>query len=170
MGILTVVFLKSLITYTDDTYSFKLSRGRKPSMVLACIPNGELSNLFGYDIIKNFKTYNYYTATDGEEYASVPIPKVEIDNGTCEQFVENYCKNKGFLKTTVELDRTSKVAYYDSRHKCIWWLTSESNQPVIRAVKSGSTARLENEILRDRFDSHNNPWSGYKELPIPEEL
>lgn len=158
------------IIYTDDNYSFKLSRGSKPSIVLACIPNGELSKLFGYDIIKNFKTYNYYTVTDGEEYASVPIPKAEIDNGTCEQFVEEYCKSKGFLKTTVELDRTSKVAYYDSRHKCIWWLTSENNKPVIRAVKSGSTARLENEILRDRFDSQNNPWCGYKELPIPEEL
>lgn len=153
--------------YTDDDYSFKLSRGPKPSMVLACIPNGELSELFGNDIIKNFKTYDYHNATEDAHFTSIPIPKEYKNKKSREKYVEDYCLNKGFSKIRVE---GNKPAYYDSEYNCIWWLTSEHKKPVIRAVKSGSSTRLFNDILKERYDSHNNLWCGYKELPIPEEF
>ena len=158
------------IIYTDDNYSFKLSRNLDPSLVLACIPNGELSNLFGFDIIKNFKTYNYYTPTDDKDFETIYIPKELTVSDQQSKYVASYCSDKGYSKVSLALDNKTKDAYYDVDHRCIWWQTSENKKPAIRAVKSGSTARLENEILRDRFDSKKQYWCGYKELPIPGEL
>lgn len=153
------------IIYTDDDYSFQLARGITPSVVLVCIPNGELSNLFNFDIIKSFKTYNYFTESDDEYFTPVIIPNEFIDDDQT-SYIERYCIDKGFVKVEIP----NKTAYYDGIHHCIWWQTSHKNRPAIKAVKSGSTARLENEILKDRYDSNNNSWYGYKELSIPPAL
>ncbi len=158
------------IIYTDDDYSFKLSRGNKPSLVLACIPNGELSNLFNNDIIKNFKTYDYYTTTDDDAFEPVIIPNTYKNKSEQQNYVDSYCIDLGYSKVTIITEGRSKDAYYDIAHRCIWWLTSHNNKPAIKAVKSGSTARLQNNILEERYDSSNNAWSGYKELPIPPAL
>lgn len=159
------------IIYTDDNYSFKLSRSDKPSLVLACIPNGELSNLFDNDIIKNFKTYSYYTEADKPCFSSKLIPAQYDTPEKRRDYVEDYCVNTlNFPKTIVETDNRSKNAYFDVVNRCLWWETSINKKPAIRAVKSGSTARLSNEILKDRFDSKNNSWIGYKHLPIPDAL
>ena len=56
------------VIYSDDGYNFKLNKNSsKPTVVVACIPNGELSFLFENNIVKNCKTYNYYDASDGCE-------------------------------------------------------------------------------------------------------
>ena len=65
--------------------------------------------------------------------------------------------------------RGLKEAYFDAAHRVIWWLTSHQNKPAIKAVKSGSTARLNNDILKERFDSNNNEWIGYIEKTIKNE-
>lgn len=159
------------IIYTDDDYSFKLSRGEKPSLVLACIPNGELSNLFDNDIIKSFKTYEYYSENDNECFAAIPIPNQYNTKRKREEYTENYCVNiLKFSKVTIETENRTKDAYFDARNRVIWWDTSLNNKKVIRAVKSGATARLSNEILAERYDSSNNNWCGYKILEIPSPL
>jgi len=158
------------IIYTDDDYSFKLSRSGKPTIVLACIPNGELSNLFDYDIIKNFKTYNYYTEQDRPEFQVHYIPAQYTDKASQQDYVLDYCTNtKHFQHMLIETDKQTKDAYFDAAHRVIWWLTSHQNKPAIKAVKSGSTARLNNDVLRERYDSTNHEWIGYIERTIHDE-
>ena len=158
------------IIYTDDNYSFKLSRDENPTIVLACIPNGELSSLFDYDIIKNFKTYNYYTEQDRSEFKVHYIPSKYKDKTSQQEYVKEFCvNNMHFQPLVIETDNRSKEAYFDAAHRVIWWLTSHQNKPAIKAVKSGSTARLNNDILKERFDSNNNEWIGYIEKTIKNE-
>lgn len=158
------------IIYTDDDYSFKLSRAGKPTIVLACIPNGELSNLFDYDIIKNFKTYNYYTEQDRPEFQVHYIPSEYKDKASQQEYVFDYCVNtKHFQHMLIETDKLTKDAYFDAAHRVIWWLTSHQNKPAVKAVKSGSTARLNNDYLKERYNSTNHEWVGYIERTIHEE-
>lgn len=158
------------IIYTDDNYSFKLSRINKPTLVLTCIPNGELSKLFDCDIIKNFKTYNYYTEQDRPEFAVHYIPDEYKDKKDQSSYVHDYCVNvKHFQYLKIATDKQLKDAYFDAVHRVIWWLTSHQNKPAIKAVKSGSTARLNNDILKERFNSKNQKWMGYIEKIIQEE-
>ncbi len=159
------------IIYTDDNYSFKLSRDSKPSLVLVCIPNGELSNLFENDIIKNFKTYSYFTEQDNSCFSAQLIPSTCNTPAKRKEYVADYCLNTmKFAQTIIETDNRTKNAYFDAVNRCLWWETSLNNKPAIRAVKSGSTARLSNEFLQDRLDSNNNPWLGYKHLSITDAL
>lgn len=153
------------IIYTDDKYSFCLSRDLFPTIILACIPNGEISKLFNFDIIENFKTYNYYTPRDGECYESIPIP-LNLLSSEENDFVEDYCLNKsGEEFTKVNINGT-KPAFYNLKTRVLWWKTSEKNMSVIRAVKSGGSVRFSNEILKNRYDSLNEPWIGYYEFTL----
>ncbi|HAH75886.1 MAG TPA: hypothetical protein DCL62_06960 [Kandleria vitulina] len=153
--------------YTDDNYSFKLSRENKPTIVLACIPNGELSELFDHDIIKNFKTYNYYTEQDHPEFKTHYIPSQYTDKKSQKKYTEDYCvRKRNFQHITIGTGKQKKDVYFDAVHRALWWLTSYQNKPAIRAIKSGSTARLNNDILKKRFDSKNHEWVGYLESTI----
>lgn len=69
----------------------------------------------------------------------------------------------------IETERTTKDAYFDAAHRVIWWLTSHQKKPAIKAVKSGSTARLDNDILKERYNSKNQEWLGYVEMTIHKE-
>lgn len=159
------------IIYTDNNYRFELSRTRYPSVVLCCIPNGEISNLFDKDIVQNFKTYDYYDVKDGEHFKPIPIPSNCTTAEQKNDFAYQYCvTEKGFMRVDIELERGSKAAYFDAPHNCYWWVTSKNNKPVIQAFKSGSSLRVWNDVLRDRFDSNNQSWQGYKEISIPEPL
>jgi hypothetical protein len=152
------------IIYTDNGYSFNLSREDYPTIVVACIPNGEISKLFDYNIIENFKTYNYYSQRDGDYYISIPIP-AGLTNSEQDQYVENYClleSDRDYTKVQIG----SKPAYLDLATRILWWKTSERNTKVIRPVKSGGSVRFSNEILKNRYDSSNRPWLGYKEFTL----
>lgn len=155
------------IIYRDDNVHFDISRttgvGGKPSLVLACIPNGELSNLFGKDLIKNFKTYKYYTATDGPQYAPIRIPSTTT-NGKV--WTETYCLGQGYAKIPIPQTRGTKDVFFDAAHNCYWTYTSENNTKMIRAIRRGDSMRLGNTELKDRFDSTNTPWAGYIEMDI----
>lgn len=154
------------IIYTDDDYSFKLSRGQTPTLVLACIPNGELSNLFDYNIIENFKTYEYYSSADGEEYKEIIIPS-EVEPF---EFADKECvERRGFSKIKVgtsgrTINSPSKIAYFDSRNRILWWYINESGKKKIKPLKGGATTRFYNYILKNRYDSTNSLWEGYKEI------
>lgn len=151
------------IIYRDDNTQFNVSRttniGGKPSIILVNIPNGELSNLFDKDIIVNFKTYKYYKESHGVQYAPVPLPK-KVKKKT--KWTERYCSQQGFSKVVVQQDRGTKDIYLDAANQCSWTLVSNS----IRAIKCGDSMRFDNSILKDRYDSQNAPWLGYKEFDI----
>ena len=152
------------IIYTDNGYSFSLSREVYPTIVVACIPNGEISKLFDYNIIENFKTYNYYSQRDGDYFISIPIP-AGLTSSEQDQFVENYClveSERDYTKVQIG----TKPAYLDLATRILWWKTSERNAKVIRPVKSGGSVRFSNEILKNRYDSLNRAWLGYKEFVL----
>lgn len=159
------------IIYTDNNYSFTLARGTYPSMVLACLPNGELSDLFDKDIIQNFKTYDYYTGKDGDCFLPHFIPKEYDTRSKRADYAKKYCiEDKGFIPVEIALERGRKQAYFDSINRCYWWVTSDNNKSVIKALKNGKTMRISNNILEKRFDSSNEPWIGYKEYQLPAPL
>ncbi len=155
------------IIYRDDNVQFDISRstniGKKASLVLVCIPNGELSNLFNKDLIVNFKTYKYYTASDGAQYTPISVPsKVKKKK----EWAEKHCLSKGYVKITIPQSRGSKDIFFDAANHCSWAYTSDNNVYKIRAILRGDSMRLNNGDLRDRFDSKNNTWTGYKEMDI----
>lgn len=151
------------IVYTDDGYSFKLSRDRFPTIVLTCIPNGTISKLFDFNIVANCKTYDYYDAKhDGEMFEPIKLTKEEKNNI---ELIDRKCLEKGFTK----LEGYGKPAYFDIKTKAVWWKTSENNTPTISAVKGGASVRYINSILKDRYDGNNEPWIGYLEWTIEKE-
>lgn len=152
------------IIYSDDGYSFKLCREKFPTIITTCIPNGEISNLFNFNIIDNFKTYDYYTEADDIYWKPYIINTNSKDNEVIKQETDSEFINKRkFIDMT---NNINKIAYYDVVKHCIWWITSHNNKKAVKAVKSGSSVRYNNEILKNRFDSQNNPWIGYKEYTI----
>lgn len=155
------------IIYRDDNVKFDISRstsiGKKPSLILACIPNGELSNLFSTDLIINFKTYKYYSKSNGTYYTPVPIPASAKDKKT---WAEKHCLSKGYIKINIPQTRGSKDIFFDAAHNCYWTYTSEDNTKMVRAIHRGDSMRLNNNDLRDRYDSRNNTWLGYIEMDI----
>ena len=153
------------IIYNDDKYSFKLSRHAFPTIITACVPNGEISKLFDFNIIDNFKTYNYYSSKDGAYYTPMYMPK-EVEKHEEAKYVEKICTEKGFIKVSIN----GKPAYFDMAKQVLWWQTSVSNQRAVAAVKNGGSVRFSNDILKHRFDDKDTPWFGYHEFKIEKEL
>lgn len=157
------------IIYHDDTHTFWLERSDKyPWMVLVCIPNWELSSLFWYNIIDNFKDYDYFSAaTDWNYYAEKKFP-VDSNDGW-ESFMDNLCcKQLGFIK--IPKEKYNKLAYYDPDKQTTWREVSRKTWKILECVKWWNTVRYNNSILKNRFDSQGNLWHGYEEYRIPEAL
>ncbi len=155
------------IIYIDTSVQFDISRttnhGHKPSLILTCIPNGELSNLFNKNLIKNFKTYKYYKESDGIQYTPVSILNTAPDK---KAWTESYCISQGYAKITIPQTRGSKDIFFDAVHNCYWTYTSDNNVKTIRAICRGDSMRLGNDELKERFDSTNSAWEGYIEIDI----
>ena len=158
------------IIYKDDGYSFSLCRAKHPTVILVCIPNGELSRLFDFNIIDNFKTYTYYKETDGPYYKSIQLPSnykdlsFEEKKAVCDQLC---VAERGYADLFSQLH---KISYYDASKNVTWVATTESKIYCLRPVKGGASVRFNNEMLRDRYDERNLPWEGYIEYTIFEEL
>lgn len=154
------------IAYADDNYSFKLCRDGKPTIITTCIPNGELSNVFDYNIIENFKTYSYYDKSEGSYYEPFKVTistddKVALKNYLDQEFVNN----RHYLDVSVS-GRGGRIAYYDPIKHCQWWFVNGKVNKEVCVLKSGSSVRYSNEILKKRYDSEGNPWNGYKTMTI----
>lgn len=148
------------IIYFDDNYTFGLNKDSDlPTIAVACIPNGKLSKLFNYDIIQNYKTYEYYSANDDVKYS----PKFFKDTKE-EQIIINEMLANGWVSSSLSINNRMKKIYIDTLNQTIWWKTSDNNKKCYKAVKSGSNMRVYNDCLKERFDSKNNPWLGYKEI------
>lgn len=150
------------IIYTDDGSQFSIARTQNEgysSIILACVPNGELSKLFGEDIIANFKTYKYFTAKDNEQLAEVPL--------NTQKELNDYVEKMKLQTISVENEHgRKKILYVDVLNHITWVYTSYNNQKCLRAIKGGNTMRLNNEMLKNRLDENDNPWLGYKEWDI----
>ena len=150
------------IIYTDDKKSFSISKssnhGKKHSLVLTCIPNGELSRLFNYNLMRNFKTYKYYNVKDGEQYKPI---EVDTSDSNIAEWVEKKCTSLGYKKEEIRQTRGLKTVFYDNINNCYWTYTSENNTKKIRAISRGDTMRYNNNDLKSRYDSSGESWDGY---------
>jgi len=152
------------IIYSDDKYTFSLARNEFPTLVLCSIPNGKLSNLFDKNIVMNFKTYEYFTEKDGADYVPITLDDKQKDD---QDVIDEIMKAKGYMKYP---HPSSKPVYFDPKTKTSWWKVSSSKKTSMEAIKSGSTMRISNEVLRDRFDSKSQSWQGYIEFDAPKPI
>lgn len=158
------------IVYRDNDYSFQLSRIKYPTMVLTCIPNGELSPLFGNNIIENFKTYAYYDEKDGAYYKPFDISGKDPKDLSTKIFTDHeFISNRGF-KDLSDDECIGKIAYYDIKKQQLWWLVHSGKKTTISAVKDGSSVRYRNECLKIRYDSQGQRWIAYEEFQVDKEL
>lgn len=159
------------IAYADDNYSFKLSRGQKPTLVTTCIPNGELSNIFDFNIIENFKTYEYYDESDGHYYKRFKVTPTFSDKASRKAYLDDEFVNKrGFVDVSVLSGRSPRIAYYDPIKHCQWWYVDGRVNKEVCVLKSGSSVRYSNDILEHRFDSSGHPWCGYTKKTVTKVL
>ena len=150
--------------YSDDNFTFRLSREKHPTLILVCIPNGHLSKLFDYNLIANFKTYNYYTKKDGIQFEVIQIPEDfdKDDEGMVYLFAENNSNEKRNLVFDQKASRKfkGKIVYYDSFNKCLWWAVFKNKKHILMPLKSGSSVRYSNKYLEKRYDEQELYWSG----------
>jgi len=125
-------------SYYDDNNSFELE-----DYALTCIPHYDLSSNFNYDIIQNFKSYNYdrkvSTLTDKE------------------------IKEKNWKKEKIH----NKIWYFNPSNLEAWSKVDKKWRKVI----SGGSARIKKEdqfiggcgeTIKRRLDSNDELWEGYK--------
>ena len=166
-GKISLTYLIKII-YRDDGYSFKLSNDdENPTMTLTCIPNGALSELFDFDLLINFKTYKYYSKTDGDYYKEKLIGDQAIFNSTSDD--EKYRIIESIIdipESWIKGKVVSKVGYYDPEKDVIWLYQLKgrtSKKYFLTAVRCGDSSRYDSEALKDRYDETGEEWKGLKE-------
>ncbi len=158
------------IVYRDNDYGFQLARVDYPTIVLTCIPNGELSPLFGNNIIENFKTYAYYGEKDGAYYKPFDISGKDLKNPETKRLTDaEFIGRRGFIDLSND-ESIGKIAYYDIKKQQLWWVVHSGKRTTISAVKDGSSVRYSNTLLEKRFDSNGDSWTAYEEFNVEEEL
>lgn len=155
------------IGYSDDAHgNFKLiNDNSNPSLVLTCLPNGALSNLFDNDLFLNFKDYVYFAAYDGAYYK----PKYITTKDEFNALNENNKFSRIEQKTDIPDSWTrvigkTKFGYYDKGKKQIWYTVPRKKSThwdiYLEAVKYGNTARFNDAWLIERYNSNNKNWCG----------
>lgn len=157
------------INYCDDRKGFELNRTEQEGTIcLKCLPNGELSNLFENDIVLNFKTYTYYDEQDG--YDPIKIGDAIQVKETLNTDGFYSIKNDRIKKNWKKINGRTKKGYYDTEKKVAWFPVkrkkSQKNVYYLEAIKEGNTSRVENETIKDRFDSNGEQWYGYRKYTI----
>lgn len=155
------------IGYSDDSHGtfYFINSSSYPSIVVTCLPNGTLSDLFDRDLFNNFKDYIYYDQQNGVYYKPRYITnKDEFSSlSTNSKFtrIEQATDIPESWKRTVW---DNKVGYYDIDKKQVWWSVEKKKNGhwdvYLYAVKNGKTARFNNQWLEKRFNSKNEPWCG----------
>lgn len=131
------------ITYTDDFKDFDIN-----TITLDCVPNGELSELFEYDLIKNFKTYEYITTQFAKKLEQPNLKPVkekrlnwkELKVGGGTYFYDDKVSNPFFKSEKVIWGKIG--GYY-------------------KAMYSGGSARISPKDTVDRYNGSNEPWTGH---------
>ena len=166
------------IGYSDDgkgIFNF-INSSDYPSIVITCLPNGTLSNLFENDLFSNFKDYVYFDQTSGFYYK----PRYITSN---DEFI-SLSQNSKFTRIEQVTDIPddwervcweNKIGYYDKTKKQIWWTVQKKEHNhwdiYLYAVKKGNTARFNDAWLEERYNSQNQRWCGeYKFYKIYDKL
>lgn len=155
------------IGYSDDgNGNFKLINDTKnPSLVLTCLPNGILSDLFDNDLFLNFKDYVYYKPSDGVYYKPKYITSSDEFNNLKEVNKFSRIEQKTDIPHYWEkIVGKTKIGYYDGSKNQIWYTVPRKKDNhwdiYLEAVKYGNTARFNDNWLEERFNSKNEYWSG----------
>ncbi len=155
------------IGYSDDGHGiFKLINDNNyPSIVVTCLPNGQLSNLFDNNLFLNFKDYVYYDEHDGEYYKPKYISsKAEFNSlNDNDKFV--LINQKVDIPSDWEkVIKPNKVGYYDKQKNIIWYSVPKKKnnhwEIFLLAVKYGNTARFDATSLEERYNSNSEYWCG----------
>lgn len=156
------------IGYSDDgNGNFKLiNDSSRPSIVVTCLPNGALSELFDNNLFQNFKDYNYYKKSDGVYYAPKKITFVSEFNSLSERDKYNRIRQIADIPDEWKeiKTRTNKIGFYDKDKNQLWLATPRKNGAhkiiFLEAVIGGNTARFNDSWLEERYNSKNEPWCG----------
>ena len=155
------------IGYSDDgkgIFNF-INSDEYPSIVVTCLPNGSLSNLFDDDLFSNFKDYTYYDTVAGFYYKPRYITAKEEFSTLSKSAKFNRIEQQTDIpESWKKITWPNKVGYYDPEKKVVWW-TVEKKQAnhwdiYLMAVKNGNTARFNDEWLEERYNSENEYWCG----------
>lgn len=155
------------IGYSDDGRGiFKLiNEDKLPSIVVTCLPNGTLSNLFDNDLFLNFKDYIYFDEHDGIYYKPKYI--TSLDEFKSLSNINRFSRIEQVIDVPSDWERVeskTKVGYYDKQRKQIWYVLHRKKgnhkDIYLQAVKFGNTARFNDEWLEKRYNSKNEPWCG----------
>lgn len=139
------------ISYFDDGHSFRLVKNNYdfPTVQLACIPNGSLSECFDKNIISGVKTYTY----DFDSKHSI----IFDNNDQLDNFISDSQNNIFPLKD-------EKNVY--NRNGITLWKTTRNKKPCLVPNKNASTLRLDPDTIKLRYDSTNHKWDGIKHIII----
>lgn len=161
------------IIYNDDQKSFNICRDEKYGTIyLKNLPNGLISMLFNNDIVSNFKTYDYLSEKDGENFKPIFLTddknQIELKINEFVKQNKDYKKIKGRSRFGVF---NENQIHPKSKEKGVSWFEvsrKEGNRWVfmLEAVDKGHTIRVRNDILTIRFDSNNKMWEGLKKITL----
>lgn len=155
------------IGYSDDGKGiFKLiNEDEQPSIVVTCLPNGVLSNLFGNDLFLNFKDYVYFDAHDGIYYKPKYITSLdEFRNLSTTNKFSRIEQVTDIPRNWERIESKTKVGYYDNENSKVWYVVPKKSGKhwdiFLQCVKYGNTARFNDEWLEKRYNSKNEEWCG----------
>ena len=155
------------IGYSDDgNGNFKLINEKSyPSIVVTCLPNGTLSNLFDNNLFLNFKDYVYYAAHDGAYYKPKYITSKDEFSNLSEKDKFSRIEQKTDIPEEWErIIGKTKFGYYDKERKQVWYTVPRKKgghwDIFLEAVKYGNTARFNDSWLEERYNSKNEKWCG----------
>ncbi len=155
------------IGYSDDghgTFSF-INSNTYPSIVVTCLPNGALSNLFNNNLFSNFKDYTYYNTIDGNYFKWRYITSKDEFTALSESAKFNRIQTQTDIPDEwKKVTWGSKVGYYDSNKRIVWWTADKKAgnhwDIYLQPVKNGNTARFNDSWLEERYNSKNEQWCG----------
>lgn len=157
------------IGYSDDGNGifYFINSSKYPSIVVTCLPNGILSNLFEDNLFSNFKEYTYYDHVAGIYYKPRYITSKDEFINLTENVKFTRIEQKTDIPETWEsVVWDNKVGYYDHEKKQVWWTVEKKKDNhwdiYLYAVKDGNTARFNDEWLEERYNSKNQYWCGEK--------
>ena len=161
------------IVYCDTKRDFSLCRDEDlQTIYLKNLPNGLTSILYDNDLVDNFKTYTYLE----EKHGFPPVFLTEHDNEVNDKIRDFVANNNDFVLIS---GRTKLGAYNNTQihpkyntYGVSWFpvkrkiKNSNRNRFYLEAVYKGSTNRIKNDKLQDRYDSHDGYWAGIKKITV----
>ena len=133
--------------YDDKVRTFSWYRNNEePNVKFICLPNGDLSSLFNYDLgIKGAKTYHY---------EKIPNPQGGND------IFNELPLNHPFPNNAFQVEVGDRFGWYLPRKDQTWLPYPTSSPTALRNTLFTDTCRIQFSVLKDRLDSNNQQWDG----------